>query len=221
MAEKIREEVKAWLKETGYTVKQMDNFWEEAISFHTIVATISKSGKTWRSLHISAIKDIPELKQLHEKTEEEKARLVKEKAEREEKERADAEYYSKHFDEIILQKIEKGEPLDKDELRELVHEYKVETHHGSNRRWTRTNTTIICLMNRYFKIKWDEGLTEYQENEYWDNKPREVFMHTYQKMVEVTEWLEEKPEEKDNINDTVDNYPKFSDLSVEETSKYF
>lgn len=221
MAEKISKEVRTWLKESGYTVEQMDKFWEEAISFNTKVDAISKSGKTWRSLHISAIKDIPELKQLHEKTEEEKARLAKEKAEREEKERADAEYYAEHFDEIMLQKIEKGEPLDKDELRELVHEYEVETRHGSNRRWTRTNTTIISLTNRYFKIHWDEGLTECQENEYWDNKPREVFMHTYQKMVEVTEWLEEKPEEKDNVNDTVDNYPKFSDLSIEETSKYF
>ena len=76
-------------------------------------------------------------------------------------------------------------------------------------------------MGKYFKIKWDEGLTEYQENEYWDNKPIEVFKHTYQKMIEVTEWLEEKPEEKDNVNNIVEDYPKFSDLSIEETTKYF
>ena len=223
MTEKISKEVRAWLTESGYTVEQMDKFWEEAISFNIKVAAISKSGRTWRSLALSAIKGVPELKQLHEQAEAEKERAAKEKAEREEKERAEAEYYSKHFDEIILQKIEKGEPLDEDELSELVHEYKVETHHGSNRRWTRTNTTIISLMGRYFRIHWEEGLTEYQEDKYME-QPIEVFKHTYQKMIEVTEWLDTPIEIQDKEvggQDKSVTEVKFTNTDFSESYNYF
>ena len=223
MAEKLRKEVKEWLKENGYTIEQMDKFWEEAISFNIKVAALSEAGKTWRSLPMSAIKDIPTLKESHKQAEKEKAILAKEKAEREEKERVEAEYYAEHFDEIMIHKIEKGEPLDKDELRELVHEYKVETHHGSNRRWTRTNTTIISLMGRYFRIHWEEGLTEYQENEYME-QPVEVFKHTYQKMIEVTEWLDTPIEIQDKEtgekNKTVTEV-SFTDADFSESYNYF
>ena len=221
MAEKLRKEIKDWLKESGYTVQQMDKFWEEAISFNIKVAALSEAGKTWRSLHISVIKDIPTLKELHKQAEKEKARLAKEKAEREEKERAEAEYYAEHFEEIMIHKIEKGEQLDKDELRELVHEYEVETHHGSNRRWTRTNTTIISLMGRYFRIHWEEGLTEYQEDEYME-QPIEVFKHTYQKMIEVTEWLDTPIEKQDakGMNQT-EKEVKFVDIDFSESCRYF
>lgn len=223
MAEKISKEVRTWLKESGYTIQQMDDFWKEAISFNIKVAAISESGRTWRSLDLSVIKDVPNLKQLHEQAEVEKERVAKEKAEREEKEHAEAEYYSKHFDEIMIQKIEKGEPLDKGELSELVHEYGVETHHGSSRRWTRTNTTIISLMGRYFRIYWEEGLTECQEDEYME-QPVEVFKHTYQKMITVTEWVTKPVEEEIKTSDITNSAKEevvFASTDFSDTTQYF
>ena len=41
----------------------------------------------------------------------------------------------------------------------------VETYEGENRRWSRTNINIFEADGRYFQIEWEEGLTEYQENE--------------------------------------------------------
>ena len=39
---------------------------------------------------------------------------------------------------------------------------------GENRRWSRTVTSIAKINGRYFKILWEEGLTEYQDNSVWD-----------------------------------------------------
>lgn len=76
------------------------------------------------------------------------------------------------FEKVLLEKIDKGEKLNESEIQDLI-EYEFERKHGENRRWTRTVTSIIELGDRYFSINWEEGLTEYQENMYY-NQPIEV-----------------------------------------------
>ena len=54
-------------------------------------------------------------------------------------------------------------------------------------------TTIVQVADRFFKIDWERGLTECQEDEYWD-QPVEVTPHEYEKTITVREWIEVKRE---------------------------
>lgn len=101
----------------------------------------------------------------------------------------DKKYYWEHFDEIMLEKIDKGELLTESEIRSLVWESEeVDRGYGENRRWTRSVTSIVNLCGRYFAIPWEEGLTECQENEYY-YQPYEVEKKTSTKTITVTEWV--------------------------------
>lgn len=68
-------------------------------------------------------------------------------------------------------------------------------------RWTTRMATVFELGGRYFAIDWDRGLTECQENEYW-NQPVEVTKRQYEKTIVVTEWvpIEEKNDERPGEN---------------------
>ena len=62
-----------------------------------------------------------------------------------------------------------------------------ERQYDEPRRWSRFVTSICQIGDRYFSVDWDQGLTEYQENEYmW--QPYEVTKHEYEKTIIVTEW---------------------------------
>lgn len=91
----------------------------------------------------------------------------------------------------MLQKIDNCENLTEKELSTLVYEYEVETSHGENRRWSRTNTTIVKIKDRFFSIDWEQGLTEVQEDEFY-NQPFEVEKRTYDKVIKVIEWARVK-----------------------------
>ena len=91
------------------------------------------------------------------------------------------------YEEELLKKIDSKERLTKSEIKEVL-EYEVESEYGDNRRWSRSVTTISQIGDRYFSTNWDEGLTEYQENEYYE-QPVEVQKKTYEKTITVTEWV--------------------------------
>lgn len=62
-------------------------------------------------------------------------------------------------------------------------------------RWTYPVDVIIVLDTidygeRFFRIGYDCGLTEYQESMVWDERPVEVRLHKYTKTIEVEEWEE-------------------------------
>ena len=58
-----------------------------------------------------------------------------------------------------------------------------------NRRWTRGAVSIISIPvdggERLFAIYWDEGLTEYQENEYWSAEEVDCKLDMKQVKIEV------------------------------------
>lgn len=181
-------EQKQWMKENGYTEKQMDEFWADNIGTNHIIRSLNNIGMTWRDMNMSCVTKLPtqkerDLEALKKKEEEEQ-----QKAEAEARAKAEQEYYNEHFEEIMVKKIDSGEKLTERELSEVVYEYDVETEHGENRRWSRTNTTIVEMMGRFFSIDWEEGLTECQENEFYE-QPYEVEKHTYEKTITVTEWV--------------------------------
>lgn len=181
-------EQRAWMKEAGYTESQLDALWNSNIDTNTVIRSLNAHGMTWRDMNLSCVKQLPTQKERDLTAISEKA--AKELSEKEAKEKRlqEEKYYTEHFEEIMLSKIECNDELTRKELSTLVYEYGIETEHGDNRRWTRTNTTIVNLMNRHFSIDWEEGLTECQENEFY-NQPVEVRQKTYEKTITVTEWV--------------------------------
>ena len=92
------------------------------------------------------------------------------------------------FEEIIVNKIDNGEKLTEEELKEIIWDYDVESSYGENRRWTRAVSTIVCMCGRYFMVDWEQGLTERQENEFWEQS-YEIERKEYEKTIKVVEWV--------------------------------
>ena len=65
-------------------------------------------------------------------------------------------------------------------------------------RWSRNVETIIEYKNKYYSIIWEEGLTEYQDNQFYE-QPVEVIKKT--KIIEQNYWVEvdNQKEEKPSI----------------------
>ena len=99
----------------------------------------------------------------------------------------------KDFEKEMLAKIDAGEKLSEYELRSLCYEYSICDEEGDSGRWTQWIDSIIDFDGRYFMIPWQRGLTECQENEFYE-QPVEVRKHTYEKTIKVTEWIPIKGE---------------------------
>lgn len=78
------------------------------------------------------------------------------------------------MEETLKQKLLNNEELTSEEVEKLVLEYEYDLIEGEDRRWSRTNETIIEIDGRYFSVEWEKGLTEYQENEYYSQVAVEV-----------------------------------------------
>jgi len=181
-------EQKEWMKQEGYTESQLDTFWNDNVETNWIIKNLNRYGRTWRDMTLSCVMQLLTQKERDLKILEEKETKELMEKEAEEKKKLDQEYYWKHFDEVMLAKIENNEKLTEKELSTLVYEFGSETQNGENRRWSRTNTTIVELQNKYFSIDWEEGLTESQDNAFY-NQPIEVIKKTYEKTITVTEWF--------------------------------
>ena len=59
---------------------------------------------------------------------------------------------------------------------------------GDEHRWTRDMQTIFAVGDRFFALDWSRGLTERQENEYWD-QPYEVRKEQHEETIVVTNWV--------------------------------
>ena len=93
----------------------------------------------------------------------------------------------------VLNKLENQISLGAGTIRALIWDYKVENIEGEDHRWQREISTIIKIKDRYFQINWMRGLTENQEDDFWE-QPFEVYPKTYQKTITVTDWI---PKEKE------------------------
>lgn len=89
----------------------------------------------------------------------------------------------------LLDKIQKGVSLTEDEIKELVlyGDYVVEENSGSRGRWSESMFTVVQLKDKYFGINWEKGLTEYQENTFYE-QPFEVEKHTEIVTIEKVTW---------------------------------
>ena len=185
-----QKEINQWLKETGLTKEQVNMMWKDLESTNMIVKSLIASGRSWQDMNMSAIKSIPIQKQkdldyAKKKKDEEAEKIAKEKAEEEKR-----KYYNEHFLEIMVSKIDAGENLTERELDEF-HLCGNDIEYGENRRWTRTVTTEVEYQGRFFIIIWEEGLTENQENEFY-NQPYEVEKVTEVQTISVVKYINKK-----------------------------
>ena len=101
----------------------------------------------------------------------------------------------------------KNKTFTEEELQELVQDYLftnqgdkieyeiVETIYDDElNRWSRNVQTIIKYKNKYYSILWEEGLTEYQDNGFYE-QPYEVIKKT--KVIEQDYWISPDKEEKE------------------------
>jgi hypothetical protein len=183
-----KKDIKEVLKKLGKTEEEMQAYWDEAIEYNPTVKALSKAGKNWKDLHIRVIEDLPNMKEKTLKRLAEVEAREREEAEKKKKKLEEEAYYREHFEEIMVKKIDNGELLDESELAALVFECNtISTTYGDKGRWSRSAQTIVELEDRYFCVDWYEGLTENQDNEFYD-QPYEVEKHTYEKTITVTEW---------------------------------
>ena len=72
----------------------------------------------------------------------------------------------------VKQKIKNGEGLTEKEREACAWGWVGElitTTDGEKHRWTMDRQTIFDVDGQLYGIDWEEGLTEYQEHEYWSN----------------------------------------------------
>lgn len=95
-------------------------------------------------------------------------------------------------DKEMFQKIKNGIDLSENELNELVY-YSVKDIEGEDRRWSRGVTSILDIDGETYILNWEKGLTEYQENEFYE-QPVKVRIEKKTKVVtmEVTNYIDEK-----------------------------
>jgi len=101
----------------------------------------------------------------------------------------------------------KNKTFTEEELQELIQDYlftnqgdKIEyeiidtIYDDELNRWSRNVQTIIKYKNKYYSILWEEGLTEYQDNGFYE-QPYEVIKKT--KVIEQDYWISPDKEEKE------------------------
>lgn len=198
-----KEERKEILKELGVTKDDMKRFWDECVEVNWKIRMLDQQGQTWKDLTPYAMRQLPTLKEATLASQAEKAEEERTAAEKA-KEKEDREYYTNHFEELMVKKIDNGEDLTEKELRSLVYEYTVFTEEGDDHRWVRDVTTIVELCGRNFEIDWYKGLTEMQEDEFYD-QPFEVEKIEYEKTITVTEWVKISKEKENSDKSDIES----------------
>ena len=94
----------------------------------------------------------------------------------------------KDFEKEILSKIDTGEKLSELELMKLCYICYIWEEEYRELRYGKEIKTIVKLDNRYFSIIWVRSVIGDSHNEY-ENQPVEVRKHTYEKTINVTEWI--------------------------------
>lgn len=86
-----------------------------------------------------------------------------------------------------VNKLKSGEKLSEGEIKTLVYDgVEVDEIKGYSGRWTQGVKTIIDIDGELWAIDWNRGLTEYQENEFY-NQPYKVVKR--EKQIIVAEYV--------------------------------
>jgi hypothetical protein len=99
------------------------------------------------------------------------------------------------------------------EAENAVYEHEVDRYDGENRRWSRSVLTIVDIDGHYYRIPWEEGLTEYQESEFTEGDYEEVRKNTVVVAQSETTWMpvnapDNNDRDRENMRDYVSMIPK-------------
>lgn len=101
---------------------------------------------------------------------------------------ADIFYMSnKEQEKYFLNKINNKEVLTEKELSILRNNFIVCEEEGEDHRWQKDVKTIVMLKDKFFAIEWMRGLTELQDNS-WYEQPYEVTPYEKQVTITLKEW---------------------------------
>lgn len=224
-----KEKRKEILAELGLTKKEMNHIWESIVEHSDSVRDFDDQGFTWKDLPGKQIRNLPEIEERLRRFPltkaivdyDDKGKLailvesvpcivpsspVEENFPNQEltEKTEDSSNTNLSFEEEILRKIDAGESLTEREIKELVFDgYEVDRENGENRRWTRTVCSVVEVGDRFFCIPWEEGLTEYQENGFYE-QPYEVEKQEYEKTILVTEWVRKEPTLENNLSEELE-----------------
>lgn len=94
----------------------------------------------------------------------------------------------------FLKKYDSGSEFSDKELDHMIqHLMEVDSIKQEPGRWSRLVETIVKIENRFFSIKWDQGLTEMQEDEFY-YQPVEVKLEEHEEVIKVKNWIPIKKE---------------------------
>lgn len=94
--------------------------------------------------------------------------------------------YKYTWSERIKKKLDNGEELSESDIKAMTYELdEVHRKEGHDRRWSRSVTSVVELEGKLYAIDWEEGLTENQENEFY-NQPYPVKLETEEIVVTKT-----------------------------------
>jgi len=60
---------------------------------------------------------------------------------------------------------------------------------GEDRRWSRSMFSVGEIEGKFYGVVWEKGLTENQDNEFWEQEVDEVKEVKEEKTIIVTKWI--------------------------------
>lgn len=202
-----------WLKDNNLTRKEMQEIWEKLLEIeHGTIVLLDKAGISWEQLESYQLEQLPTEYERTIKERELRAKEEQERLKEEEIKKNCSLYYEEHFEEIIIEKIEKKEELTECELERLL-EYELEDkrEYEEKRRWSQFVTSIIKLKDRYYSMLWDMTLTENGINTF-SYQPTEIYPTTKFIVKEINTFTPKKTNvEKtdEESNEIISKYEEF------------
>lgn len=95
-------------------------------------------------------------------------------------------YYEENFVQIMLDKIDKKVLLSEEEIERIIFDYSIDSEDIDESRWSMYTHSIVKLNNRTFRVEWERGLTECQDNYFNSQLPVEV--EEVERVIKVKVW---------------------------------
>lgn len=168
-----KKRVNTVLKEIGYTREEMQCFWDNLDFSMADNRLYKRLNLNWDMIDEEFLRALPT--KYDTDLDKKNRALLKEYEELDRKCILELERkrYNDNFYDIMLDRLNKGIELTEVELKRLVEYREVDRREGDRNRWSMEIFSIIELGSELFCIEWSEGLTELQENSYY-NQPYRV-----------------------------------------------
>lgn len=185
-----KSKIKEFLSKHNQTDDGMKAIWDELAKISETANCIYKSvEQNWQKIPLHLLEESLTAKEkiLAKREEEERKKIEQQTKEQNEK------YYEEHFEEIILKKIENKEWLTAEDVELLINndDFYIETVVIDKYDWTELVNTIIKLGGKYYRVYWQQALTENQENFF----EHQLAIEVEKRAIETYTWVEVKGEE--------------------------